>query len=309
MYKLKITAPFFPGFYNTCYEIDDALIESEIAGYVVPRFGKANLMRPYGFFTLEDIVNEYWGTNASTDATKNYKQEVGQETTLFFERLLQRTPGFEESTVKFVDIWSPKEYNFHTDQININVTLDITEMIKILEGPAWAIFEAVVKNDYTSCDGFSSFYTNDAKVWRADWEKTLDDATMAGTCFEALCAYLITTEEDLSNRCLELVITDCESELLEYVTDQLCPDLYLKAFMLELLLAKMGEIVVAHPGEMADAVLDYPVESSVGELINPILSKCASNLSFRHTVKGSLTSQAKEGLKKLSQLPPLKLKL
>ena len=301
IYKLEIVAPFFPGFYNTIFEMEDQRVEDDIDSEVVPKFTKAGLMEEGGVFTLQTLCNDYFGSDAYRDANKSYMQEVGQETATFLQDLLQKETGLEESVVEFKNIWSPREYNFRNDSVNIDVAIDTTRMIEILEGPAYAIFKALIEAEYTSVSGFSSFYDNDIATWVKDWEATLDDSTMAGTCFEAMCAYLLSTEEDLSERSLESILLEGQEDLYEYVISNTGPYFNMDDFMLEVLLDNVENIMLSNPEEMVSNLVQYPSEERVGAVLNPMLEKCGSSAGFLHTAKGSLTNSAKDGLKKLCE--------
>ena len=78
---------------------------------------------------------------------------------------------------------SPREYNFKTDRI----------FIEIEENHAADFIEHIVKNykkqlekkiqdRFTSRSGFISFYKNDIDLWTKDFKEW--DCNMIGTCFE-----------------------------------------------------------------------------------------------------------------------------
>ena len=57
--------------------------------------------------------------------------------------------------------WSPREYNFNTDQIDFVMTIDkklMAKALKELEGNV--VFEKWLHEHFTSCDGFVSFTPN-----------------------------------------------------------------------------------------------------------------------------------------------------
>ena len=61
---------------------------------------------------------------------------------------------------------SPKEYNFSTDRIFAQVPLD--QLIKLYRATDKDTLRAVIKERFTSQDGFSSFYSNDLDQWLID---------------------------------------------------------------------------------------------------------------------------------------------
>lgn len=81
---------------------------------------------------------------------------------------------------------SPREYNFYTDAIHVQMT--VTESNKrMIEGyltlhrPA---FEAYLKERYTSRSGFISSYENYIEAWMDDFEETITHEHKLGAVFE-----------------------------------------------------------------------------------------------------------------------------
>ena len=69
---------------------------------------------------------------------------------------------------EFQNIHSPKYYNYSNDSINVNLKCDFdTFMNNLLFFIKQHIkeFEQYIKDNYTSCDGFLSYYSNDVKDW------------------------------------------------------------------------------------------------------------------------------------------------
>jgi len=73
-----------------------------------------------------------------------------------------------ELTLTFDEMTSPREYNFSTDKIYCKIPRnEIDKIRKEVEGhEGWAAF---VKENFTSCDGFISFLSND--YTHEDWTK------------------------------------------------------------------------------------------------------------------------------------------
>ena len=92
----------------------------------------------------------------------------------------------------FEKLTSPKYYNFRNDSIDVEVEVDILKLIDLCE-EQHEEFEEYLKDHYTSYDGFSSHYSNDAN----DWSGLLDDRTdgliMNNTdhCIGALLDFLL----------------------------------------------------------------------------------------------------------------------
>lgn len=65
---------------------------------------------------------------------------------------------------QFKELWSPREYNFMTDKIDVLINKkDVLTMFKQVNRDT---LNQVCEDRHTSCDGFCSFYSND---WVNDW--------------------------------------------------------------------------------------------------------------------------------------------
>jgi len=64
---------------------------------------------------------------------------------------------------KFIRLISPKYYNYETDRILIDVPFETIE--RIFKTVDRKILEDTIKSQYTSCSGFSSFYSNNINKW------------------------------------------------------------------------------------------------------------------------------------------------
>ncbi|MDK3074096.1 hypothetical protein QO034_13320 [Sedimentitalea sp. JM2-8] len=70
----------------------------------------------------------------------------------------------------FVEMTSPREYNFATDRVFIDVSRDaVADMVRKTDR---AILDRVTKERFTSCDGFISNYRNDWRHWGrlSEWD-------------------------------------------------------------------------------------------------------------------------------------------
>lgn len=70
-------------------------------------------------------------------------------------------------SIKGVGTWSPKEYNFATDELILEIEVEddfqetVIELIRNLEGEELSSYEKYLKRHCTSYDGFSSFVSNE----------------------------------------------------------------------------------------------------------------------------------------------------
>jgi|TARA_R110000787_G_scaffold214353_2_gene323597 hypothetical protein len=118
-------------------------------------------------------------------------------------------------TVEFQSLYSPREYNFSNDSINVAYTLADDSLAKIVEyiNDNREEFDTYVKDNCTSYDGFMSFYSNDSNVWLNEYIKREND-DMA-TVFGHLLEFMLSNEEFTASHLAEEVqeemnMIDCE---------------------------------------------------------------------------------------------------
>jgi hypothetical protein len=83
--------------------------------------------------------------------------------------------------VKFALLSSPKFYNFQTDRIFAEI--ELAEVERLFAAVDRKDLERVVKERFTSCDGFISHYSNDLEDWGADLSAW--DHNQVGTLIQA----------------------------------------------------------------------------------------------------------------------------
>jgi hypothetical protein len=142
---IEIEIPF-DGFYETYHDraIDDA-VESHF--------------QDDGGDLSDEASEAIWSTNVDWKAIKlEYVKEFTSAFASEFELDLQ-----------FSEMTSPREYNFSTDRIFASIPkVQIDKIRKEVESyPTWS---KIIKDRFTSYDGFSSNYSNDSKDpdWTAD---------------------------------------------------------------------------------------------------------------------------------------------
>ena len=157
---IKTWCPVFPGFYNTIFEMNDNDMYEDIA----ERLNEHGSFTPstmfngklYDYLPLDIAKWEYDYAKDIVDAVHN-ELDIAGIVDMRMEKL-----------------YSPKEYNFSNDSIDIELDVDINvfreSLLKICRMDG---FDDYIKGKYTSCSGFISSYSNDAE----DWIKlVLDDA-------------------------------------------------------------------------------------------------------------------------------------
>ena len=84
--------------------------------------------------------------------------------------------------MEFMELTSPREYNFSTDKISVWITSK--ELKKISSALNSESMKMILKKRFTSYDGFMSFYSNDIEEWKEkkiqDW-----DCVELGTLLDA----------------------------------------------------------------------------------------------------------------------------
>ena len=239
MIKLEISAPIFPGFYSTRFAMDnDDIIGYDLDEVVIPKFKEAGLLKPNGPFEANEIHNEYFFSETYRKVCREYESEVGTRVVDFFAELVQKAKvGLSDTVFDFVKIWSPKEYNFGNDIVEMDVLIDKDKFVELLVGPVLPVFTALVKREFTKRSGFMPLYSNSIDEWVKDMDAVMECNTRAGVCFEALCLYLMDidlTDSDESN--FEELYLDLEEELVESVLQDIYIPCRLEEFMLEFLM-------------------------------------------------------------------------
>lgn len=124
---------------------------------IMPGFYESDLWN----YDLESMHSEICEEKREIKDFQAYKNYIGKEMT---KTLTDWLKPFCDS-VGFDSISSPREYNFTTDKLVINLNIDLDKL------KAWVSedkerydgFDAYLKANYTSRSGFSSFVRNNAK--------------------------------------------------------------------------------------------------------------------------------------------------
>lgn len=148
--KTKTYLPVFPGFYSTIFEPDNEEMELD----------HINEIRE------EKQLPEITFDNCQWDY-KSYFQEVSKSAVNAIEKQLNDVFDTKDIEIVFEALISPREYNFGNDSINIEINIEKELILNYLK-ENMPEFTEHIKEKYTSCSGFISSHSNDAKDWIND---------------------------------------------------------------------------------------------------------------------------------------------
>ena len=170
MNKLESTIPF-DGFYNSYISSD---IEHQ-RGHQIEWDTDIYDLNEDEQQILED---NYLSVNRSSF----YNEIAKHYTDLYIDALNERLEGFRLNA-KFKLLTSPREYNFETDRIFIDIEKDhAIDFIKYIIKNYKKELEEKIKQRFTSRSGFWSHYKNGLDLWTQDYSEW--DHNQIGTCFE-----------------------------------------------------------------------------------------------------------------------------
>jgi len=162
--------PIFPGFYGTVFEYQSDDIEYSLFN------NPDSIHETLKSFICDNVWDCINYSDYQTDTCKaavSYIDDIIKENTYLCDIV---------KTVEFDNVYSPKEYNFYNDSVNINLEVDFNKLLKaFMRHPLAGTF---LKERYTSCSGFISHYPNNLKQWARDAYEDQDHTI--GTMIEFL---------------------------------------------------------------------------------------------------------------------------
>ena len=170
MNKLESTIPF-DGFY-----------ESFISADIDHQIGQQIEWDSDIYDLNEDEQQILWDNYLSVNRIYFYNQIAEDYTNLYIYALNERLEGFTLNA-KFNLLTSPREYNFETDRIFIDIEKNhAIDFIKYIIKNYKKELENKIKERFTSRSGFWSHYKNGLNLWTQDYSEW--DHNQIGTCFE-----------------------------------------------------------------------------------------------------------------------------
>ena len=189
MNKLESTIPF-DGFY-----------ESFISDDIDHQIGQQIEWDTDIYDLNEDEQQVLEDSYLSVNRSYFYNQIAEDYTNFYIEILNRRLKGFTLKA-KFNLLTSPREYNFETDRIFIDIEKNhAIDFIKYIIKNYKKELEEKIKQRFTSRDGFWSHYKNGLDLWTKDYSEW--DHNQIGTCFE-----LFDLEEEDINYSLREYLTE-----------------------------------------------------------------------------------------------------
>ena len=170
MNKLETTIPF-DGFYNSYISSD---IEHQIGQQIEWDSDIYDLN--------EDEQQVLEDSYLSVNRSYFYNQIAEHYTDLYIDALNERLKGFTLKA-KFNLLTNPREYNFETDRIFIEIEKNhCIDFIKYIIKYYKKELEKKIQDRFTSRSGFISSYKNSLDLWTKDYSEW--DHNQIGTCFE-----------------------------------------------------------------------------------------------------------------------------
>lgn len=153
--KAKTFLPLFTGFYESHWDNVDFYGEEE-------HFNLPDGMEFYEFVDWD-----------------RYHNHIAKEMCSEVQHLLSDFV----SDITFESLVSPKYYNFENDSINCEIEADSFKIQEYLYENKDK-FEAYIRDNYTSRDGFISRHSNDVNEWVREWHS---DEHMFGSVLQFIC--------------------------------------------------------------------------------------------------------------------------
>ena len=170
MNKLESTIPF-DGFY-------ESFISDDIDHQIGQQIEWDSDIYDLNEDEQQVLEDSYFSVNRSSF----YNQIAEDYTNFYIDALNEKLEGFELKA-KFNLLTSPREYNFETDRIFIDIEKNhAIDFIKYIIKNYKKELEEKIKQRFTSRDGFWSHYKNGLDLWTKDYSEW--DHNQIGTCFE-----------------------------------------------------------------------------------------------------------------------------
>lgn len=197
--------PLFTGFYSGVFELDSM---------------EARALEMYNDFdNNEEEALKYNDKRISYNYEAFYNAfsvEAVAAVNVKLNEILNAAAYDSEAVATFVELWQPKQYNFSTDEILVswNISESFLDLCFDYVNANLEAFEVYVKNNFTSYDGFMSFYTNDLATWLLSLQP--DSIEKDNYILFALIDFILKNEK-LDSVWLYYEISDTGLDLYDYM--------------------------------------------------------------------------------------------
>lgn len=177
MKTIETYLPIFSGFYNTIWQPDE---EQEISWINEQREEK-------GF---EPITYD----DCNWDNT-DYEQRIAEGCAKYIHAILQKEGLIKKGI--YQSLYSPREYNFRNDSINVEIVLtkaNEKKILSILKENSEA-FAKYLKDTYTSYSGFISFHSNTIEEFMTEDGNPLEHKHKLGSILEFILKEVFEVDE------------------------------------------------------------------------------------------------------------------
>ncbi len=140
--QLEINFPMFEGFYHSQLDLAENIEVGEGEEYSM---------------TEEQFDNIDWNST-NENVSKFYLGYFKDELSDFFKSI-------GVLSLEFIKVDSPKYYNYSTDKLVCNIEIDKNVFVHELRKHDFDNWEQFLKDNFTSYDGFISFYPNTTMEW------------------------------------------------------------------------------------------------------------------------------------------------
>lgn len=195
--NLSTTIPF-SGFYNSLWSGELDSIEEREAEHMEETERDEGIAKELRLDASEFGEMFYW----CADYRKIHEASA-QTIASSWNDLASEELGFDLG-LTFEKMTSPREYNFTTDRIFMNIPRDtVAKLFRMSRKENHVRLRDAIKTRFTSYDGFHSFYKNDLESWLAKPLSTWD-CNEIGTLLEAMVGDL--------NKDLDLYYRVCDCD-------------------------------------------------------------------------------------------------
>ena len=190
--QLEINFPLFEGFYNSYLDLSENIEVGEGEEYSMD----------------EEQFNEIDWKDTNNNVSKFYLEYIKDELKDFFNEI-----GI--INLDFVKVNSPKYYNYSIDKLVCNIEVNKNKLLTELQKYSFEAWRQFLKDNFTSYDGFISFYPNDPNEWTELIQQNFDTDNII---IETLLQFYLEQNEEFTEIKENLFINIFENtfELLEY---------------------------------------------------------------------------------------------